>query len=96
MGGFQVIQLGDINQLKTIGDVEIYKPESDNVIDKVVAHSDIIEEELEGDINMAELEKDIDSKNREQLQQMDGVAVDLPQSTLENSTELDEILKKAK
>jgi len=27
---------------------------------------------------------------------MDGVAVDLPQSTLENSTELDEILKKAK
>jgi hypothetical protein len=45
---------------------------------------------------MADLEKDIDSKNRDQLYQMDGVAVDLPKSTLENTTELDEILKKAK
>jgi hypothetical protein len=67
-----------------VGDVEIYRPESENVIDTVNDHLDIIEEEQEGDIDMAKIESEVEQKNRDQIIQMDGVTADLPKCNMQS------------
>ena len=67
-----------------MGDVEIYRPESENVIDTVNDHLDIIEEEQEGDIDMAKIESEVEQKNRDQVIQMDGVTADLPKCNMQS------------
>lgn len=67
-----------------MGDVEIYRPESENVIDTVNDHLDIIEEEQEGDIDMAKIESEVEQKNRDQIIQMDGVTADLPKCNMQS------------
>ena len=67
-----------------MGDVEIYRPESENVIDTVNDHLDIIEEEQEGDIDMAKIESEVEQKNRDQIIQMDGVTADLAKCNMQS------------
>ena len=66
-GGFKIICCSDFNQLKCVGDTEIYKPESEEIIDTMIDHNIQLENELEGEIDIAKVEKDISDKQREQL-----------------------------
>ena len=65
-------------------------------IDTVNNHCDIIEEELEGDIDICKIEGEIDSKNRDQIIEMDGVNEDVPKCKMQSVDDVDEVLKKAK
>ena len=82
--------------MKCVGDVEIYRPESENIIDTVNDHNDIIEEEMEGDIDIAKIEQDVDNKNRDQVIQMEGIRNDLPKCTINNINEVNEAFQNAK
>ena len=78
-GGFKILWFGDVNQLKCVGDKEIYTPENnDEIIDTLLEHNNIIEEEIIGDVDFAKIEKDVNDKQREQLYDLDGNRADVP------------------
>lgn len=54
--------LGDANQLKSVGDVEMYKPEDEDTIDNMLIHNEIIEDEINGEIDIAKIDDEVMNK----------------------------------
>jgi hypothetical protein len=56
------LYLGDANQLKSVGDVEMYKPEDEDTIDNMLIHNEIIEDEINGEIDIAKIDDEVMNK----------------------------------
>ena len=61
-----------------MGDSEIYKPESEDIVNTMIEHNEQLERELEGEIDIAQIEKGVSDKQREQLYEINGVRADCP------------------
>jgi len=75
-GGFFIIYCGDFNQLKSVGDLEMYKPEQEDTIENMLIHNDIIEDELNGEINIAKIDEEVMNKQYDEMVDLNGEQAD--------------------
>ena len=80
-GGLQIIMLGDYQQLKCVGDFEIFKPQKSHKIEDLVKSTEDIENDEEGDMDYNDVEAEaeanyVSDKQIEDLENMDGVCMD--------------------
>ena len=95
-GGYKVLWLGDANQLKCIGDKEIYTPQNqDDLIDTLMEHNNIIEEENEGNVDIERVEREVADKQRDQIYEINGNRADNPKKE-QNKNVFDEAIKEVK
>ena len=92
---FKIIYCGDFNQLKCVGDTEIYKPEDEDVVETMVNHNKQLEEEFDGDIDINKIEGEVSDKQREEIFDLNGERADTPNDII-GSDIFDEVKEKAK
>ena len=69
-GGFQIIMFGDYQQLKCVGDFEVFKPQSTQTVNEMTEAMEIIENAEDGIIDPEEFEANRDQVTNKQIEEM--------------------------
>ena len=69
-GGYQILMFGDFQQLKCVGDFEIFKPQTMQTVNEIQTAMEIIEETEDGAVDEEEFEADVNFVTNKQMDNM--------------------------